>query len=198
MLEYIGSDWGGWSIRTDLIRNNSYILSGGLANDITFDVGLLKLNPTIKIIGIDPTPLAEDTVNNLNSEFKDRYIFINKALHGDSKTITIGGDANSILTPHRGKTYEAINLNDILNQYDISILKLDIEGSEYSIIENLNNLSVDQVCIEWHHWLGNKYTVEDTIYCIEKIKKFGYNEEIRSTKCPTRIIQESLFIKDGL
>lgn len=39
MLKKIGSDWGGWIVDTDLIRKNSFILSAGLAHDITFDLG---------------------------------------------------------------------------------------------------------------------------------------------------------------
>jgi hypothetical protein len=199
MLTKVGSGWGGWIIDTSLIRKNSFVLSAGLAHDITFDLGMLELDDTIKIIGIDPTDASKNSVNNIPEQFKNRYIYIDKALYGANQQIRIGGEASSIINSHGGSIFDTVLLNDILNQYDISILKMDIEGSEYSCINSLNNLNVDQVCIEWHHWLGNMFTIQDTISCIKKIESFGYTEVIReSENPPKRYIKESIFINNSL
>ena len=199
MLKKIGSDWGGWIIDTDLIRKNSFILSAGLAHDITFDLGMLQLDDTIKIIGIDPTVSSKHSVYNLPERFKHRYTYIEKALYGTNQLISLGGEASSIITGEDGKIFDTVLLNDILNEYDISILKMDIEGSEYSCIDSLNSLNVDQVCVEWHHWLGNMFTIKDTISAIKKIESFGYTEVVReSENPPKRYVKESIFIKDSL
>lgn len=199
MLTKIGSDWGGWIIDTSLIRKNSFILSAGLAHDITFDLGMLELDDTIKIIGIDPTDSSKNSVNNIPEKFKNRYIYIDKALYGSNQQICIGGEASSIINNQGGSIFDTVLLNDILNQYDVSILKMDIEGSEYSCINSLNSLSVDQLCVEWHHWLGDVFTIQDTISCINKIESFGYTEVIReSENPPKRYIKESIFINNSL
>lgn len=199
MLKKIGSDWGGWIVDTDLIRKNSFILSAGLAHDITFDLGMLELDDTIKIIGIDPTDSSKNSVNNMPEKFKNRYIYIDKALYGSNQQICIGGEASSIINNKDGSIFDTILLNDVLDQYDVSILKMDIEGSEYSCINSLNSLSVDQLCIEWHHWLGDMFTIQDTLSCINKIQSFGYTEVIReSENPPKRYIKESIFINNSL
>lgn len=199
MLKKIGSNWGGWIIDTDLIRKNSFVLSAGLAHDITFDIGLLELDNTIKIIGIDPTQSSKHSVNNIPDRLKNRYIYLDKALYGSNQQIQIGGEASSIINSEGGDIFDTILLHDILNEYDISILKMDIEGSEYSCINSLNSLNVDQICIEWHHWLGNMFTMQDTLSCINKIESFGYTEVVReSENPPQRYIKESIFIKNSL
>jgi hypothetical protein len=113
--------------------------------------------------------------------------------------IRIGGEASSIINNGYGELFDTILLNDVLDQYDISILKMDIEGSEYSCINSLKDLKVDQVCIEWHHWLGDMFTIQETLSCIDKIKSFGYTEVVReSENPPKRYIKESIFIKSSL
>lgn len=161
-LKKFGSDWGGWSIDASLIRDDSYVMSVGLAHDISFDIELMDFNKTLKIIGIDPTESSKKTVRLLSESHKNRYLFIDKALYPEKIKVRLGGEASSILTPTNGIECETVQLDELLNEYDISIIKMDIEGSEYSIIESLNSLNVDQFCIEWHHWLNGQdiYTID--------------------------------------
>lgn len=199
-LTRFGSDWGGWVVDTTLLRDNSYVISAGLAHDITFDVGVMHYNHTLKVIGIDPTDVSKRTVENLPDHLKDRFTFINKALSANEEIVVIGGAANSILTPDGGLEYQAIPLNPLLQEYDVSVLKMDIECSEYEIIDALETLNVDQVCVEWHHWLPdqNKLTIQDTLDAIAKIKSLGYTEVLQTTNEEWRIIQESLFVRNDL
>jgi len=198
MIRKLGSAWGGWLIETSLVRDNSFVVSAGLAHDITFDTALMEMNSTIKIIGIDPTPSSKHSVDKLHPEFKDRFTYIDKALHGTKRHVSLGGDANSILQSNNATIYPATSLNEIMDNIDVSLLKMDIEGSEYSVIKHLDSLNVDQVCVEWHHWLGREYTVQDTLRTIDRIIQFGYIEVARSTNLPERIIQESLFVRRDL
>lgn len=200
LIKRFGSAWGGWSIDVSLLRYNSYVISAGLAHDISFDIELMNFDKTLKIIGIDPTDVSQQTVESIPVDCKDRFTFIKKALHPTASQVVIGGEANSILTPRGGRVYDATPLNALLEQYDVSLLKMDIEGSEYPLIDALNSLRVSQMCVEWHHWLPgqNHLKIEDTINSIEKIKSFGYTEVSRTTNCPSRVIQESLFIRSDL
>lgn len=198
MMKKLGSAWGGWLIETSLIRDNSVVVSAGLAHDITFDVALMEMNDTIKVIGIDPTPSSKQSVDNLPANLKERFIYVDKALHGTQGQVSLGGDANSILQPLNATLYQALSLNEVMDGVDVCLLKMDIEGSEYSVFRHLDKLNADQVCVEWHHWLGSGYTVNDTLNCIDRIVQFGYIEVARSTNLPERIIQESLFVRRDL
>ena len=71
---------------------------------------------------------------------------------------------------------ETISLQSLFEEYeDISVIKMDIEGSEYSVFKNLDNIpeSVKQVCVEFHHFCSNK-TMEDTEEIIAKMSNLGF------------------------
>ena len=85
---------------------------------------------------------------------------------------------------------------------------MDIEGSEFSVIQSLNKLTVQQICIEFHHWLNSEadpypgtdvrhdYTLQDTLDCIDKIRSMGYKLVYISDDDDRKCIQETLFIKE--
>lgn len=186
-LEYLGTAWGGWWIAPTLVRNNSTVLSFGLAHDISFDLEILKRFPTVKIIGIDPTPISERTVAQIPFELKNRYKYVPLALSGKYGVINIDSVG-----------YKSMPLGGFMNEEeDYSVLKMDIEGFEYEVFDSISEMKFDQVCVEWHHWLDNKYTINDTMFFINKIRKMGY-EFAHYTNKENRQIQETLFIREDL
>jgi hypothetical protein len=42
---------------------------------------------------------------------------------------------------------------DLLSHQKIDILKMDIEGAEYSALKNMMNsgINISQICVEFHH-----------------------------------------------
>ena len=65
----------------------------------------------------------------------------------------------------------------LINEYDnVSVVKMDIEGSEYSVIESLVEVPscVRQFCVEFHHFCTDK-TIEDTKNAISKLKSLGFD-----------------------
>jgi hypothetical protein len=58
----------------------------------------------------------------------------------------------------------------------VSILKINIEGSEYSFLDSLDEtdfFKINQIVISFHDWLNPEYK-ELTDYSIELLKKNGY------------------------
>lgn len=165
-------------------HNHTYepnlIIQGGWAldlgcNDFIFSRHLLSLG--LKVIGIDPIKniqIPQDLLNNSN------FIFIQKACVGtkDSETKTYyeydGWGANSIYnTPellHREENGGHANnqfkesydvnlttISEIMKQYNIKqfeIIKIDTEGAEYDILENLPKKCSKQLSVEFHDFLG--------------------------------------------
>jgi FkbM family methyltransferase len=136
--------------------------------------------------------LVEANPTNFNSipDFlKDQFIVINNFISseglGYSKFIE---DPNS---PYNGTNFfnyfpggishdiKKISLNDIRNQYNlekIDILKIDIEGSEYEILESMDHKDfdgIDQITIEFHDFLDPSISSR-TKDIVEKIEKIGY------------------------
>tara|TARA_R100000664_G_scaffold8231_1_gene13644 strand:+ start:136 stop:807 length:672 start_codon:yes stop_codon:yes gene_type:complete len=213
-IKSYGSDWGGWRIVPSLIRDNSHIVSLGLAHDFSFDIEMLNLNKSVKIVGVDPTALSRHTYRDLVNKSviqQERFTFLPLAIYGErNKIINLGGPAKTCFSSE-GETARTITVDDILNKVgDVCLLKMDIEGSEYSVFEKMESLSVDQLCVEWHHWLNkegdahphasvtNPYTLDDTKRMIEKIESFGY--KMIDNKCDEskRVIQETLFVRKDL
>ena len=60
----------------------------------------------------------------------------------------------------------------------VSILKINIEGSEYSFLDSLDETDfskINQIVISFHDWLNpTEYTGEMTKSSIEMLKKRGY------------------------
>lgn len=57
----------------------------------------------------------------------------------------------------RGETVKTTTLGYVMSKYsNIYILKMDIEGTEYSVIQSDDNLRIPQICIEFHHWLNDE------------------------------------------
>ena len=78
------------------------------------------------------------------------------------------------------------------NHEKIDLLKMDIEGSEYEVIDSIIHIpdTVRQFCVEFHHFCTNK-TIEDTKNCILKIKSLGFNNFVE--KPSTKELNELTF-----
>jgi FkbM family methyltransferase len=63
-VEYLGSSYGGWYLKTDKKLYNSTIISAGLGEDASFDVEFLKKYKA-KVLLVDPTPKAIIHYNNI-------------------------------------------------------------------------------------------------------------------------------------
>jgi FkbM family methyltransferase len=175
-----GSIYGGWNIEKDSLNNDSIVYSVGIGEDISFDLSLIK-KYHCKVYGFDPTDRVVEWLNKqkLPEEFvfepialsdKDGYLTFfspekeddisHKAISGKgSKAIQVKCKKISTLMRERGHVF-------------IDILKIDIEGFEYDVIENIisENIRPKQLLIEFHHFFpefGNKKT-EQMISTLER------------------------------
>ncbi len=185
-VELLGTDYGGWLIDLGLIPRGSTIISAGVGEDISFDLELIN-RLDCHVVGIDPTPKSHRFIENQVNLTK--FDLLKKALTSkDDDIIKIYKNTNphhvsesQLLTHNAVSRFdhyyaETINLETIFKKYDnVSLVKMDIEGSEFDVIEKINFIpdSVMQLCIEFHHFCSHK-TLEDTRQCIEIIKNFGF------------------------
>ena len=186
----IGTEYGGWMIDADVIPERSTIISAGVGEDISFDLFLMN-EKKCKIVGIDPTPKSHSFIES-QQDLKN-FQLIKKALHSkNNDLIKLYKNKNpnhvseSILPTHASvlgfDSYfsETISLEKIFEDFEnISIIKMDIEGSEYEVIESLKNIpeSVRQFCIEFHHFCTNK-TIEDTKSMIQIMNNLGFENYV--------------------
>lgn len=180
-LVRLGSSYGGWVVDLDILPEGTTVISAGVGEDISFDEELIRLK-NCNIIGIDPT---EKSVEFIKSKNIPNFTLLEKALWVDNDGIELFYNSNpdhvseSILSSHQsvttlGHKCDTISIPQLLKDYDnISLLKMDVEGAEYDIINRLEVLEVPQLCVEFHWFCSNRTKLE-TADCIAKIISFGY------------------------
>lgn len=195
-LEFLGTNYGGWLLDMDLVPQGSTVISAGVGEDISFDLELIK-RKECKIVGIDPTPKSHRYIES--ASLPHNFILIKKALDNtNDSVIKLFKNNNplhvseSILGSHGSVNNfdyyltETVNLQNLFDAYNnISVIKMDIEGSEYKVIESLVTVpdSVRQLCVEFHHFCSAK-TLDDTKAAIQILKNLGFTKyaEKPSTK----------------
>jgi FkbM family methyltransferase len=180
----IGSDYGGWWIAIDdLQKKELVIFSFGLGEDVSFDIEIIK-EYECNIFGFDPTPKSIKYVESLKlpKNFKlYKYALSDKAgtlkFNLPKNEEHVSGSLENIAS---GNTVEVIckdlkSICEELSITNIDILKMDIEGSEYRVIENmiLNNIKPKQILVEYHHFFTSFKNI-DTKNSIELLLKNGY------------------------
>jgi|TARA_R110002020_G_scaffold72542_5_gene186647 FkbM family methyltransferase len=189
-FKLIGTEYGGWMINTDIVPDKSTIISAGVGEDISFDLFLMN-EKKCKVVGIDPTPKSHSFIESQHG--LQNFQLIKKALHSNNddliklyKNKNPNHVSESILPNHESvlgfDSYfsETINLQKVFEDFEnISIVKMDIEGSEYEVVESLGSIpdSVRQFCIEFHHFCTNK-TVEDTKKMIQIMNSLGFENYV--------------------
>ena len=173
-LVLVGSDYGGWTYDASKLTPKSIVYSIGLGEDTSWDEGIMKKHK-LNVWGFDPTPksleyvakreeLKVDGLFHLTAEglatFKGNLTFTKpKAERRDQVSLRAGkfsGMGGTINVPVN--TLE--NWMERNSHRHLDILKMDVEGSEYDVLEDWirrDFFPFDQLLIEWHfRFLHNK------------------------------------------
>ncbi len=180
-----GNNGASWTLITDHLNESSVIYSFGVGNDISFDLGLIN-HIDAQIYAFDPTPKSIDWVatQNLPKQFILNPVglanFNGKAKFHPPKnpnhisaTILDREDTKDEAYKVEVRTLKSIMLE--LGHNHIDLLKMDIEGAEYEVIDNIikEGIMPSQILIEFHHRfknVGPKKTVE----AVKALRKVGY------------------------
>lgn len=145
-----------------------------------------------KCIAVDPTLKHKSALDHFVQKYKDRFIHVPFAVCADNGVLTFFqsnvNESGSIMTDHvnvvsdDGISYEVrgitpVSLLHYLGLDSADILKLDIEGAEYELLEGIGKrelIPFEQVFVEFHHHAVERYTETDTRKAVEKICGFGF------------------------
>ena len=158
-----GSEYGGWTYDSSQLTSDSVVYSVGLGEDTSWDEGIMK-RFGLNVWGFDPTPKSIEYVRK-NNKLGQNFHFTAEALGIEKGLRTFTKPKN----PHHvsmregrhdglGETVE-VHTNTLQNWMDkfghshIDILKIDIEGSEYDVLEDWIKkewFPMDQLLVEFH------------------------------------------------
>jgi FkbM family methyltransferase len=184
--KFFGSEYGGWTVCPELISKDSIIYSFGIGEDISFDLALIE-EFGVEVHAFDPTPksLAWIKKQELPAALK---------IH-DFGIADYDGRANFYPPEHPAHVSHSIiekpetrsraimvNVHQLttimksLGNDKIDLLKMDIEGAEYSVIKHIisNKIRIKQLCIEFHHFFNNIDIVQ-TYEAVRLLNENGFS-----------------------
>lgn len=180
-----GSHYGAWGVVDDSLDESSVVYSFGVGEDISFDLKLIE-QFKCSIHAFDPTPRSQKWFKTNNSS--ENIIFHTYGLSGSNNTIKLYEPSNDKYVSYsvmnkglRGGGYieaKVKNLSTIMTSLDhdhVDLLKMDIEGSEYDVIDSLcDNLIIpNQLLIEFHHRFSG-VGIKKTKRALSQLAGLGY------------------------
>lgn len=172
-----------WIVLTDNLQD-ALVYSGGVGKDITFELELInRFNCDVFIF--DPSPTGQKTINNILN-LNSKLHFYSTALakiDGEvklsyPKNIEEGSYTIGRLNDNDTINFKGNKLSTIMSENrhtQIELLKIDIEGFEYDVIEDMinNQLQIRQLCVEFHHFFED-IPKSKTKHIIKLLKDHGY------------------------
>ena len=185
MNKRFGSEYGGWNVVAASINSGSVVYSFGIGEDASFDTELIA-EFGLTVHAFDPTPKSIQWVKNqgFSSKFVmheyglaafDGIAFFNPPENEEHVSHTL---LDRPATKTKAISVPVKKLSTIMEELGhehIEILKVDIEGAEYDVINDMDRSGIipNQVLVEFHHefpGVGAKMTKD----AINKLRSIGY------------------------
>lgn len=180
---------GGWWYAPEHLDAGSIVYSLGVGDDIDFDVAIIE-KYGVEVHAFDPTPSSIDMLRERN--LPDRFSFHPWAITASDGSLTFyprlrkdGSKSNVMYTMvAEEETVDdaidvpAYSLNttcDKLGHGKIDLMKMDIEGAEYEVLEGLliSRIKPTQLLVEFHHRFPG-IGLPKTVDLIERLRDDGY------------------------
>lgn len=161
----LGSQYGGWTVPASLLPRQAICYSIGVGEDTTFDRALIE-RCDARIFAFDPTPRAADHV--AKSRLPANFTFLPVGVWDTDGTARFYAPADPAHVSHSIVNAQATSayfdapcrrLSGLMaaNGHDaIDLLKMDIEGAEYRVIDSLiaDGVRARVLCVEFHQLHG--------------------------------------------
>ena len=158
-----GSATAGWTIASERLSSRSVVWCVGIGEDISFDLSLHDAYG-MPIEAFDPTPrsLAWVRAQPLPATYRvhpygladrDGEVSFQPPADPGHVSHSMVPDATADESGVRGQVRRLGTLAQMLGQSQIDLLKMDIEGAEYGVIDDLGRQSLlpRQLLVEFHH-----------------------------------------------
>jgi FkbM family methyltransferase len=180
-LQWLGSEYGGWFVCPDLVKDDSIVYSFGIGDDISFDVGIInKFDCNVR--GYDPTPVSLEFLKNAQKGKKFIINEVGLSYYDGLETFFLPQPGNvSCSVVKKDESTESVDLKVMKlstimrenNHSSIDLLKMDIEGGEIKVLDNIieEQINIKQILVEYHPKVLTKSLVNQSV---NRLKKYGY------------------------
>jgi FkbM family methyltransferase len=192
----LGTKYGGWWLDRDLVRPDPLLIDCGLGRDISFDGAFLsRFGGTVIGVEANPASLAWCAPRcPPGMHLRDRAFWTRPGetlvfhLPRPPERLPKGADgvSGSLLASHEyvaggeSRHVTTTSLEEVLaeaGREDCDVLKLDIEGAEYAVLEGLIARGLlgkcRQLLVEFHHGV-TEHTLVETKRTVEAILAAGF------------------------
>jgi len=183
----LGSEYGGWPLVSDLVNSSATVFSFGIGEDITFDIAAIR-KYGCKVYGFDPTPRSQHWIQAQN--LPEAFVFFPVGIgakDGDAEFFAPAnaGHVSYSLTPRDTEAPSQrifapiLRLETILDKYKLSppdVLKMDIEGFEYAVLDDIlaGSIRPSLILVEFHHGIYSSIEPAQTNNAVEALREAGY------------------------
>jgi FkbM family methyltransferase len=182
-LVRIGTDYGGWTIPDGLIEPSWICYSAGVGNDISFDLGLIE-RYGCAVHAFDPTPTAAELLDTTPVD-PQKFIFHPWGLLDHDSELRLyplgDGESNfSLVNRNNASSFVTVPCRSLtstmreLGHDRIDLLKLDIEGAEFGVLDSVTDGTVTPtlMCVEFHK--RHAYATGPILRAIRRLRRRGY------------------------
>ena len=185
---WYGNNYGGFFLHPDILKAESIVYSFGIGEDISFDTDVIKQHGC-HVYGFDPTPKSVNWVQSHQSTLPPNFKFLAFGISDVDGEVDFYLPKNSnhvsgsLITQNNVDEKHKITVMmksiptilDELGHTKIDVLKMDIEGAEYQVLESMlrSRAEINQISIEFHDRFF-KDGREKTKRAIQLLSDFGF------------------------
>jgi FkbM family methyltransferase len=186
-VEHHGSAEGGWAISQDSLGPKSVVYSVGIGEDASFDLSLIR-KYGCSVHAFDPTPKALEWAARNCQDERFQLLPVALAKYDGSLRLFLPRNPQYVSASLEKTTltseqyfdapcHRLATLMKRLGHDHLDVLKMDIEGAEYEVIDEcvasgvLQNVS--QLLIEFHHWIP-QFGVQRTQKALMQLRSCGF------------------------
>ena len=161
--QWYGNGYGGFYVDPTLVPDQAIVYSFGIGEDISFDKAIISKHGC-KVYGFDPTPKSINYVKN--NETPEAFYFHPYGIGEKTEMVTfhlpknkdhVSGSVydHKLVDEHNSVEVLLKEFKEIVSELGhdhIDVLKMDIEGSEYVVMEGIlkSGIPIKQILVETH------------------------------------------------